>query len=304
MAQPAPAHVITIGTLACRRETYERLAIGAIVLALLAFLPAHYFFLAFVMFGQGHFLMTYLYQWKAGKIGPRYLALYIPIFTLLAYLATFVLPLPLLLLITGSVFALHFFYDEARLYARDNGISLGLVWYPALLFLLVLAKLLYGIDVVPAIVVGTLFLALQSARREGKGDPHASTGRYMLTFSAFLLLILLVPSSLSPTAVLGAIILYHYLSWYVHYFFRLRDAGRPLRPYLVNGILVNAIVILSFAAFLMLAAGPAKQALSFIFAEQYFYMWTLLHIFFASNEFMAAMRTEALGRFLPSFRIA
>lgn len=303
MAQVAPAHTITLGTFGFRRETCERLIIGAIVLALLALLPARYFFLAFIMLGQGHFLMTYLYQWKAGRIGPRYLVSYASLLALFAYFAAFILSLQLLLLITGSVFAAHFFYDEARLYARDNSISLGLVWYPALLFFLVLVKLLYGTDVVPEIVVATLLLVLQSARQREQKGPHLSTQRYMLTFSAFLLILLVFPTSESPTAVLGAIILYHYLSWYVHYFFRLRDAGRPIRPYLVNGIIVNAVVISLFISFLAFT-GPVREALGFLFEERYFYLWTLLHICFASDELMAALRTQVFVRILPSLRIA
>ncbi|MGE5540708.1 MAG: hypothetical protein ACM3TU_00255 [Bacillota bacterium] len=295
MAQVAQAQVITIGTFAFRRETYERLAIGATTLVLLAVLPARYFFLSFVMLGQGHFLMTYLYQWKGGKIGWRYLALYVPALLLLGYLATYVIPLPALLLVTGSVFALHFFYDEARLYARDNSISLGVVWYPALLFFLVLVKLVYGIDVFPAIIIGTLLFILQTARQEGKPEPHSSTHRYMLVFATFLLVLLLAPAFMSPTAVLGAIILYHYMSWYVHYFFRLRDAGRPLRPYLVNGVTVNVVVIALFIGFMVLS-GPGQNALGLIFGEQYFYVWTLLHILFASNEFMTALRAQVFAR--------
>lgn len=282
-----------------RRETYERLAIGTATLSLLAFLPARFFFLAFIMLGQGHFLMTYLYQWKAGKMTLRYLALYALALGGLAWLASFVLPLPVLLLITGSVFALHFFYDEARLYARDNGVSLGLVWYPALLFLLTLVKILYAFDVLPAIVIATLLLILQYARSEGKENPHPSTGKYMSVFSTVLLTLLLAPVSISATAVLGAIILYHYMSWYVHYFFRLKDNHRPLRPYLGNGVLVNALVIGGFALYLLSASGPVQDGLGFVFAERYFYMWTLLHIFFASNEFIGAMKSQVLGRFAP-----
>jgi hypothetical protein len=297
MQQIASAHILAFGL---RRETYERIAIGLITLALLAFLPANYFFLAFVMLGQGHFLMTYLYQWKAGKIGTRYMIAYAVALTVLAVLAAYFLPLPFLLLITGSVFALHFFYDEARLHARDNGISLGLVWYPAFLFFLVLVKILYTVDLLPAIVIGTLLFVLQSARSQTVPASHASTAMYMHIFSAILLFLLIFPIAIPATAVLGAIILYHYMSWYVHYFFRLRDGGRPLRPYIKNGILVNALVISSFAAFLVLAPGYAKNAFSFFFAEQYFYMWTLLHIFFASNEFMVAVRTLVLRRTVPS----
>lgn len=282
-----------------KRETYERLAIGAVTLALLAFLPSRFFFLAFIMLGQGHFLMTYLYQGKAGKMTVRYLVAYALSLAALAYLATFVLPLPVLLLVTGSIFALHFFYDEARLYARDNAVSLGLVWYPALLFLLALVKLLYAFDVLPVVVIGTLLLIFQYARSEGKENPHPSTGRYMSVLSGVLLALLLTPISISATAVLGAIILYHYMSWYVHYFFRLKDNRRPLRPYLGNGILVNALVIGGFALYLLSSGGALHTALDAVFAERYFYMWTLLHIFFASNEFAVAVKTQVLGRFSP-----
>jgi hypothetical protein len=290
------ARVISVGGYALRRETYERAAIGAITLAILLFLPAQYFLLAFVMLGQGHFLMTYLYQWKGGKIGGRYLAAYAVALGLLAYLATFVLPLPVLLLITGSVFALHFFYDEARLYARDNSVSLGMVWYPALLFFLVLIKILYAFDVLPVIVVGTLLLVLQVARRGAGDDPHPTTRRYMAAFAAVLLAMLILPLSIPATAVLGAIILYHYMSWYVHYFFRLQDAERPVAPYLKNGLLVNALVIGCFALYFVYSSGIAHDALAFVFAEHYFYMWTLLHILFASNEFLAAVRNQVLAR--------
>lgn len=290
------AHVISVGGYALRRETYERAIIGIVTLAILILLPAEHFLLAFVVLGQGHFLMTYLYQWKGKKIGWRYLTTYALALGVLAYLTTFVLSLSILLLITGSVFALHFFYDEARLYARDNGISLGLVWYPALLFFLTLIKILYAVDVLPVIVVGTLLFVLQTAHRQEGNDPHRSTRMYMGVFSAVLLALLILPLSISATAVLGSIILYHYMSWYVHYFFRLRDAKRPAGPYLKNGLIVNTLVIGCFALYFLLPSNGAHTALSFFFTEQYFYLWTLLHIFFASNEFFAAVRSQVLTR--------
>jgi len=284
------------GLPALRRETYERAAIGAITALLLLLLPERYFLLAFIVLGQGHFLMTYLYQWKGKKIGPRYLALYVLALSALAYLVTYAVSLPVVLFVTGSVFALHFFYDEARLYARDNGISLGIVWYPALLFLLVLVEYLFAFDVLPFVVAGTLLLILQCARGQGKERSHPSTRRYMGAFSAILLVALVAPVSIPATSLLGAIILYHYMSWYVHYFFRLKDASRPVRPYLKNAIAVNAVVIGAFAAYLLFV--PARGALGFVFEEKYFYMWTLLHIFFASNEFLVALRGQVLARVL------
>ncbi|HEX5774386.1 MAG TPA: hypothetical protein VFY28_00270 [Candidatus Paceibacterota bacterium] len=278
-----------------RRETYERVAIGAIIALLLIFLPAKYFLLAFIVFGQGHFVMTYLYQGKAGKVGWRYLTLYVVALGILLYLVTFVIDLSLLLFITGSVFALHFFYDEARLYARDNGITLALVWHPALLFLLVLVEHLYAVDTLPIAIAATLLWVLQAARRQGSNDAHRATGWYMALFSTILLVALAAPITVPATSLLGAIILYHYLSWYVHYFFRLKDGTRPIRPYLANIAYVNIVIIAGFAGYL-LAAGPAREALGLLFDERYFYMWTLLHIFFASNEFLAAVRTQVLAR--------
>lgn len=76
---------------------------------------------------------------------------------------------------------------------------------------------------------------------------------------------------LHPAKFTGSVIIYHYLIWYTHYFLNL-PSGQPRRVYLVRILAINALVVGGYALW-------AKEGVGrWIFKEDAFYIWTLLHL--------------------------
>jgi hypothetical protein len=81
--------------------------------------------------------------------------------------------------------------------------------------------------------------------------------------------------AIPPEYLVGAVILYHYASWYVHYYVRFAPKPERQRGYLIDMLSVNALIIAAYALYLYV---PQLWPLSYAFLPIYFYIWTILHI--------------------------
>jgi len=246
----------------------------------------------YIVFGQGHFLITYLYQYRAGKINAKYLLMYIPIL-LLCFFALIKLPFEWLVFITGTIFAVHAVFDEARLTYRDAVPNLLAISVPIILFSATLFESLFEFDAItPALfLVGTVLVGTAvSQRGEAIYKAFASLPSvYVNVISLLLIIVYASRIEVSAEVLLGSIVLYHYGSWYVHYYFR--TANDPIwnGRYLADIFLINAVVLLGFLTFILFE--PANP-LKFFFIPTYFYSWTILHILFTSHDFMKLVASQ------------
>lgn len=235
----------------------------------------------FIVMGQGHFLLAYLYQWRAGKIGWRYGALYAIVFSGLLIAYQFI-PEPKLwtFLIAGSIFAIHFFVDEyflAKIALSLERILLGVVFVGLYGALLLRALYFFEIPYVLATVAILLLIPLgaQALRERALSVVDLA---FMLA-SGVLVVLLVNPQVLSLHAALGSIILAHYMRWYLHFYARLKtnsDQSR-LKKYLVDVAVVNALVITLFGVYVMFQ----DSFLRFAFEPTFFFIWTILHVLFS-----------------------
>ncbi len=244
----------------------------------------------FIVLGQGHFLLTYLYQFRAGKITRTYLLWY-AIVSLLVFSAATYLPFSLMLVTAASIFAVHYIYDEARLLIGENlRLSLSLITPPMLFFMAYLLYQQYAIDLFPACVLLSLFLVLRSWY--SYGARHLAAPYVLLTnvITAIMLGLYFTDTIVPSELLLGAIIIHHYGTWYVFQYVKLRSSPTRLGVYLTDVLAVNAILLFAFLIYLTSGGGTWLQ---YVFAESYFYAWTILHIVFASHDLLAALGQRA-----------
>lgn len=239
---------------------------------------------AFVVLGQAHFLLAYLYQWRAGKIGLAYALWYAAAFGALVF-AFVTIPDPGVwsLALAGTIFAIHFFVDEMHI----NGIPLTgetrLLGF-AFIFLYGMLLLRSAYDIDEPILVGGIALAacipLIYSRLESRSIRAAEM--FFLSAIGILLLIIYVPWSILLTTTLGFIVLFHVFRWYFFYFFKLNENPdkTKLRRYLIDVAVVNGLTFALFALYLLY---PAFRMLEYAFLPTYYYLWAMLHVAFSAR---------------------
>ena len=243
----------------------------------------------FIVFGQGHFLMTYLYQNRGNKITTQYLMSYGIVAAAIFFWLIPILPYDMLLVITASIFAIHFVFDEARLLEQDpNRVNILLLLPPILSFVGMLILSRYGMDWMPVIIAGSFILIgfmwfFCSSRM--LWQPYVGYTNLI----TFFLWSLYAADVVIPTAILfGSIIVYHYATWYVHFYFKLHANLKRQGTFIAEAVVLNVLLIVLY----FLYASGEVAALRFVFEPAYFYGWTLLHILFASQELFQQMRRQ------------
>lgn len=241
----------------------------------------------FIVLGQGHFLLTYLYQYRGGKITPVYISAYLLCLPL-AYVVAVYLPPTYLLILTAIVFAVHYFYDEARIMTGNNNhLSLLLIVPPILFFINYLLYEQLHIDTfIVTIIIAGVILGLIWYRF----GPTPLMQKYVLVTNAIsvLLFILYVRGATVPSElILGAIIIHHYTTWYIFQYKKLRLNTDRLSKYLTDVFTVNVALIVGYILF---RSNLNFTALDYLYSVNFFYAWTLLHITFASHDLIHALR--------------
>ena len=242
----------------------------------------------FIVLGQGHFLIAYLYQARAGKIGPSYAIRYL--FWVAVILSIYRLhPFAAGLTTIATIyFALHMAVDE--LYLTRYPLKLNqspvhgarvlemlpfIVVYAAAVSDAMLAHgawLQFPALAGPALTVAKvaylaylLLLALTGYRPDRLSVYLLSVGA-CLSLSSQLGWLEQVPAP----KLSGFIILFHYFNWYLHYFLSLTA---PLKgTYLKQVVSLNLVVV---ALYRLVGATGLGWIL---FQERNFYVWTLLHL--------------------------
>lgn len=250
--------------------------------------------IAFIVLGQGHFLLTYLYQWKAGKVGITYLSLYaLALCALWAGFAFIPDPLSWSYLIAGTIFSIHFFVDEMHINKMALSLEQKLVGFAfVLMYSGLLFDALYAFEA-PLLLSALAFVACLPLAIE-KIRARSISGAEMFFFGSILVLAALLYSQISIhiTLALGFIILFHYVRWYLFYFFRfIEEEGRSrFRRYLIDVGVTNALVIALFVGYFYL---PQLAFLRFLFRPEYFFAWTILHVVFSIRISKRAPRPQS-----------
>jgi len=261
----------------------------AIVLFLFSLLEYRYIANLYVLLGLGHFGITYLYQFYSGKITEKYILWHTVLmlfFFLLAFLYLRDVQFTTALLgLTAIYFLVHFIIDENYLFGRT--ITPQFAANVAPVFFLYIGFVLLEIttkDFFPNIFfilgIGSFFLYMFLALL-GK-VPFYRVETYFFLMGFILMTSLAIGIYLPLVVLFGSIVLFHYMSWYIFYFMKVKDRAHERTRYIKNVFVVNAIFITLYFLFTS-NAFYGVSIFGFFFAPTYFYLWTILHLVFSTR---------------------
>ncbi|WP_041948396.1 hypothetical protein [Turneriella parva] len=263
--------ILTIGTL-CWVEPF--------------FLPENSIGGVTAIVAQGHFLLGYLYQYKAGKMNQAYAMLYLPVAVLLFGASIFLPVERLIYVLAATYFLVHYFYDERYLLKERAEFSGWKITLPtiAVLFAETLyryAGLRYALLLQLAFVVSAaymLWLILSEILRIHRLS--ARNWYFLATFCIAATLTLsgkAAPGSLNPNA-LNFLILMHCANWYWRYVEKFSADRKLLRRFSVETVIINLFLgVLMFFRFHSSYSVFVSALAGVLFVHPYFQVWSLLH---------------------------
>lgn len=272
-----------LGVMRNRIDLICLIASVAASLLYVIYLPNDVLLRSVIAFGQAHFLISYIYRIKSGKMDRAYvtnfLLLTIGIGLALAYVYSHEAWFPLVIFVTLTVFVLHYFLDElliAKVPAK-NPVFGAIAAFLA--FSAVFAQMLFhtGPTVLYALTAATVFFSMFFIYYLfGEDGDRVVQGQVLV----FFLLNIITPLYFayyggSNVYQLSAfIIMFHYIRWYLLYFVKLY--GTPeLRVFLDFVTWVHILVVITFFQY---ALEPGVSIGYVFYSPLFFYGWTLVHI--------------------------
>lgn len=257
-------------------------ALGAVVVALsVATLAPGQMWIAFSVFGQGHFLGAYYYQWKAGKVKPKGLLLFAALAAGAITLAILTGDYLLFAFVASTLFLVHHCIDEITLFGKERSIARTIeILPPLVVFITFAGDQLWGTSLTAyaLAVAGTIYVIYVAGIAMRRVQADILSAYFFGIFCGLAALYALFPS-VAPEYLTGSVILFHYACWYVHYYFRFAGMPERRRAYVIDMLAIHGVVFSLFALFVYTTWGGIS--LSFVFAPIFFYIWATLHIIFS-----------------------
>ncbi len=227
----------------------------------------------YVVTGQAHFFMGYLYQFRANKMNYVYVASAV-VLAVLAYLYfTFSGALLPLVMLVGVLFSAHFAHDEILLHGETRTpaklitVAGFTLYFSALVSSFIFPALTpyapYAL-IIPVLAAIVRFFIDRT--------PPASSERYLWIVELVIFLVAFLSGN--PGGVLGVIVLLHVANWYVGVGGRVAGNSARARTYWFE---VTASLLVLSVLFALYVYGHAP-ALAFLFKVQYYYAWAIAHI--------------------------
>lgn len=266
----------------------EKLLSLGLALALVVWLDWRSVIRLMIVLGQGHFGLAYLYQARAGKVRAAYVLNYL-FWSFLILLVYWAHPFAAGLTAVATVyFAWHmavdeFYLTQLPLRLGQSPLNLGrlLEMLPLMLAYaaaVVDAMLAHGVWrefpelMGPALQCTSLGLLAYVALIAFRGYRPDGTSCYFLVAGGALDVAAKYGwlQQVPAPKLSSFIILFHYFSWYLHYFLSLPSERRG--GYVRDVALVNAVFLGLYGVCGL--QGPGWL----LFQEQNFYLWTLMHL--------------------------
>lgn len=238
-------------------------------------LPASWLIYTFLVIGQSHFWMTYIYQYRGGKMGRRYLlSVALLASGMLAYLWFFGEQGFWIFLLIAFLFPIHFAFDEFVLHRERSSLRTAFtaVGFTLLSFLIVLSEavhdgwftyLLYGVT--------ALFFCGAAWRLFSARASILKAEQYLWYVGAILLVLYACGR---PEQALSVIILLHGLNWALAFGERVKGDMRKAREYWLLTAVTVAVSLAAFIVFLTLQT----EYLQYFFAILYYDLWAIAHV--------------------------
>ena len=255
------------------------------VLAAVVLLPLPFIIATFIIVGQSHFLMTFIYQYRGGKMNHRYLLVAAGLALGIVAYFVFVGEVVPVAVVAGLGFAAHFARDE--FYLRGERLDVR-AWSTIAGFLLVFfatatASILGpGLGFLPLLV--TFVVLGGMCVRVATHRPPSATERYL--WIAMLLIVALSLAFGLAIQILAAVSLLHCLNWMVGY-------GRKVRPDAVRRAgywRATALTFLLSVSLYFLWSEGGVGFLQYFFLLTYWYVGAIAHFVLTSTVVSGAKR--------------
>jgi hypothetical protein len=251
------------------------LPVAALLLALLADIET--IILLFVIVGQAHFFMAFLYQYKGKKMNRRYLGVAAVLLLIATAYFVYIGLLVPVFLVTSIAFGIHFAIDEFYLHGEKNGphTFVSLLGFMLLYGSVVLQILGPGYEALP--VFAGLFVLAHVVVRTVRKNPFSTTERYLLLVGCG---VLFLGMGLELWVVVpGIISLLHCFNWTIGYAQRVKDSAPARRSYWKNTLITLALSVGLYSVWVVTDA----PLLAFLFVPIYWYAWALAHFVLSST---------------------
>ncbi len=258
------------------------LPVAALLLALLADIET--IILLFVIVGQAHFFMAFLYQYRGKKMTRRYVGVAALLFLLASVYFIYSGLLVPVFLVTSIAFGIHFAIDEFYLHGEKNGphTFVSLLGFMLLYGSVVLQILGPGYEMLP--VFAGLFVLAHVVVRIVRNNPFSAAERYLLFVGCGVLFLgmgldlwIVVP---------GIISLLHCFNWTIGYAERVKDNAPARRSYWRHTLVTLALSVGLYSIWVVTDA----PLLAFLFLPIYWYAWALAHFVLSSTVVVGAKR--------------
>lgn len=237
-----------------------------------------------IVFGQVHFLLSYFYTNKSGRMNRSYATRFFWVLLGSGALAVLVFwqptYFPWLILLTGAIFAAHYTTDEIQLFSLEHVLyrvvgvlGMTITWSAVFVERLFIEKatLVAFLTVFGACLAMVFLWANRQWLRQSFS--HRFFAVWYLLHMLFSIAAAFFFDGMSINQVLGIIVLTHYAHWYL--FSALRYGRKELSFYLDTILWGHVLVLLMFTLY---ALAPHSGVLFLFFHPAFFYGWTLIHI--------------------------
>lgn len=257
--------------------TLLRTYLTPLVVTGVAFLvPSEWLIWVFVVFGQGHFLMSFLYQYKAGKMRfPHLLLVLLLLVCFVTYLALFGESALFAFLFIALLFPIHFAYDEFTLYGErlQTPHVVSVLLFSALAFCATLSVAFPQYEYIRyALIMSTALLAFYAVLRVRTfGNGLSQAERYVWLVGLCMFALSLFGR---PEQVLSAIIILHGFNWLVAFAYRVRGSVVHAREFWRAFWVTHSFGLIGLVAFFHLPI----PGLKYFFALLYYDFWAISHV--------------------------
>lgn len=252
----------------------EKVLTTIFLMAFLLLINDKYLWISIIIAGQSHFLLTYFYQYKAGKFKKKIIVLYVLLLSLFFplgwYLQTHFFA------IVAIFFVFHHFYDEMKLANIEITLLRTFYFIPLLLNLILYEfypHLVHNENKLYYLLIAALPFVMMVKRRD-----YCLVLFYICSLSLTFCLFLYF-NWLNSFHIWVFIILSHYILWYSNMgrLYILKDMIL-FKTYLIHIFVVN------FFIFIFWLLGDDIPYLSILHANFFtplaYFVWTLMHLTF------------------------
>lgn len=265
------------------------LSIASIVVLLFT-MTEHVLLSMLVVFGQAHFFIAYYYAWLAKKINKSYFVRFALVSLVVLVAATYVYlhpPLiPVWICFSLVVFSFHYALDEMKILDLSNfgsryiyAAAIGVLFLSVSLFKLTLVtnNLVQVGLIIVSIVLLIIFLSINRFKINTIfGSESARSFVFFIAATYFFVAASYLFAQISIYHISSAIILFHYVRWYLFYGSKFHKENKGYFDYYIE--IFTWMHIFVFILYVQYKLAPQAGIVQFLFIPVYFYAWSIIHI--------------------------